>query len=553
EITADLLTDIQTELANAVFDVRVRRFDANQVVDLTDTDLDGLPDAWETEVFGGLEQDPWMDYDNDYLTNYEEWEMGLDATDPDTDDDGYYDKAETMIPGADPDDPNVPGGGVVITGTIYDSSTGNPAASAHVSALMWGNSAPPLVSASTDDDANQDPGTYEIEIPAGVEVILVAGGPFLLPGFYDASVTPEGATPIRSFSPGDLPGIDITLGPARPVLGTLLDTADGVPLPNIPVDAFATADAAFLSRTRSRADGSYTLWVPLDTEFVIEAGGNSYVKEYHDDVALFGDALAYTLTGTDVLTSIDFSLEFNSDIAARVLGFEIEQIWVHGRPQRDLHYLLNIEVDTDESVAEVAFDTPAGNTFVIPDEVFTEEGAVSTSRWYDMGRGVYVWKHEGAFADPTELTPYGDGDYVVRVTFRDGRVQETTFPFSAPDVRAAIPQPMEAPVFLSPTQDELVTDPVTITWDAYTEDVAEALFMDLDDGDIETLAIDDTSYVAGVLGPGRHTAVLCFENGREAENADGIPYEVLKSSESTLDFVVADGADLQLELFPDGT
>lgn len=51
-------------------------------VDTTDTDGDGLPDAWEQENFGDLDQSADTDYDGDGATDYEEYLAGTDPTDP---------------------------------------------------------------------------------------------------------------------------------------------------------------------------------------------------------------------------------------------------------------------------------------------------------------------------------------------------------------------------------------------------------------------------------------------------------------------------------------
>jgi flagellar hook assembly protein FlgD len=66
-----------------------------------DTDNDEVPDCWEYYWFGSLEQKSWEDFDNDGLTNREEYEVGLDPTNPDTDGDGYAD-GEEMRMGTDP-------------------------------------------------------------------------------------------------------------------------------------------------------------------------------------------------------------------------------------------------------------------------------------------------------------------------------------------------------------------------------------------------------------------------------------------------------------------
>jgi len=50
--------------------------------DEPDTDGDGLPDAWEEQYFGDLNETADGDYDNDNYTNLEEYEAGTDPSNP---------------------------------------------------------------------------------------------------------------------------------------------------------------------------------------------------------------------------------------------------------------------------------------------------------------------------------------------------------------------------------------------------------------------------------------------------------------------------------------
>lgn len=76
----------------------------------TDTDEDGLPDAWEQHYFSNLLQNADDDPDADGLGNLLEFQMGGDPTDPDTDKDGLADGLEILW-GSNPlviDDPTLP-------------------------------------------------------------------------------------------------------------------------------------------------------------------------------------------------------------------------------------------------------------------------------------------------------------------------------------------------------------------------------------------------------------------------------------------------------------
>ncbi len=70
----------------------------------TDTDGDGLLDAWETEHFNDLNATGADDGDNDGLNNTREQTLGTNPASDDTDGDGYHDGAEVQN-GFDPNDP----------------------------------------------------------------------------------------------------------------------------------------------------------------------------------------------------------------------------------------------------------------------------------------------------------------------------------------------------------------------------------------------------------------------------------------------------------------
>src|SRR5581483_6715243 len=70
-----------------------------------DDNHNGMPDAWEMQYFGNLNQDPNADFDSVGLSNIQEFLHGTDPTNPDTDYDGRNDGQE-IIDGTDPLDPN---------------------------------------------------------------------------------------------------------------------------------------------------------------------------------------------------------------------------------------------------------------------------------------------------------------------------------------------------------------------------------------------------------------------------------------------------------------
>lgn len=70
--------------------------------DAADTDADGLPDAWERLIFGNLNAKGTDDTDADGLTNAEEYSLGTDGADADTDGDGLNDGREVNTTSTDP-------------------------------------------------------------------------------------------------------------------------------------------------------------------------------------------------------------------------------------------------------------------------------------------------------------------------------------------------------------------------------------------------------------------------------------------------------------------
>jgi len=71
---------------------------------VTDDDVDGLPDWWEVKYFGTMDYGPGDDYDLDGLTNLDEYDLGTNPANTDTDVDGWDDAYE-VAQSTDPTDP----------------------------------------------------------------------------------------------------------------------------------------------------------------------------------------------------------------------------------------------------------------------------------------------------------------------------------------------------------------------------------------------------------------------------------------------------------------
>ena len=70
-----------------------------------DANNNGIPDAWELRMFGNINHSSSEDADGDGLSNFEEWQLGLDPTKADSDGDGISDSQE-IAENTDPNDPS---------------------------------------------------------------------------------------------------------------------------------------------------------------------------------------------------------------------------------------------------------------------------------------------------------------------------------------------------------------------------------------------------------------------------------------------------------------
>jgi len=148
-----------------------------------DSDNDGLPDLWENEFFGSLAQADSGDFDNDGLTNLQEYNLGVDPTDRDSDDDGLEDGPEVNLYETDPadsdsDDDSLNDGEEI---SLYETDPNDP---------------------DSDDDSLSD----------GNEVMVYGTKPILADtdddGFNDAVELTNGSDPNNAASLPDFSEID---------------------------------------------------------------------------------------------------------------------------------------------------------------------------------------------------------------------------------------------------------------------------------------------------------------------------------------------------------
>jgi len=102
-VTAPEITDHNALLQAATLEV---------IAAASDTDGDGLPDAWEIDAFGNLSQGGTGDPDADTLTNTEEFISYTNPTQADPDKDGLTDAEEVKTHGTDPGRADTDGDGL---------------------------------------------------------------------------------------------------------------------------------------------------------------------------------------------------------------------------------------------------------------------------------------------------------------------------------------------------------------------------------------------------------------------------------------------------------
>jgi parallel beta-helix repeat protein len=176
------------------------RFETRKSPDVTfsDSDGDGLPDAWESQYGTQVNiPDAGDDPDGDGLTNYEEYMWGMDPLNPDTDGDGVLDSLDVCHgydDSVDSDGDGIPDGCDVslVIGNVEVSVQGNSAT------ISWDTDRPSdsLVKYGTESGV-YDRQEYDALLVESHEVTLTdlqAGKKY----YYVISSTDEGGNPSES-------------------------------------------------------------------------------------------------------------------------------------------------------------------------------------------------------------------------------------------------------------------------------------------------------------------------------------------------------------------
>ncbi|MBN1816978.1 MAG: hypothetical protein JW828_06430 [Sedimentisphaerales bacterium] len=207
-----------------------------------------------------------------------------------------------------------------------------------------------------------------------------------------------------------------------------------------------------------------------------------------------------------------------------------------------------LSVLTDASVRQIDFQSPAGHLFVIPDEEETDDPATGTStyREYNDDQGAWEWAHERELSNVSGLAEYGDGTYLITITYYAGGFDQTHIWFGMPGSDQPIPQPVQVPRLLSPAPYSGTNSPVTFSWELITDQNANAIWASLDNeqtGEYFDVGVplspNQTSWGPIALNDGVWELELVFAHGSpDLSNEDGIEYLVVKYNEVDCLFTV---------------
>jgi hypothetical protein len=250
-----------------------------------DTDNDGLPNWWEQQHFGNLNQNATGDPDSDGLTNLEEYVTGTNPTNPDTDGDGANDGVEvdngnnplnpTDNPTTNPNGgPNTDNDGLPNWweqqhfGNLNQNATGDPDADGLTNLEEYNAGTNP-----TNPDTDGD-------------------------GFTDGEEVDNGNNPLDPTDfPESIPPIANPSNPTQPKFTTINTTdANGVNLPARTTSNFGNTYPG--QRLRIEINGLEFASTPLQ-------GQTCTVKLYNSSNTLINNAFAITDGATGTLTEVE--------------------------------------------------------------------------------------------------------------------------------------------------------------------------------------------------------------------------------------------------------
>jgi len=258
--------------------------------------------------------------------------------------------------------------------------------------------------------------------------------------------------------------------------------------------------------------------------------GQPRIRDGNDDGLAVADLGAYEVQG--------FSL------GDHVFRGEILQGLVYDSPSDTAPgYTFMLQVNTSGSVDHIGFQTPAGNTFTIPNTEHTTSGNVETSHVeWPMPVG-HVWRYRATFPDATGLIAYGDGTYTMTYYLTSGSTREARVGYNL-EGNVPIPQPSQKPNVTSPAYEASVASPVTLTWDACTDASTNEVFLTIinaatdEIGASDSFAKDATVSNPYTLNEGTYDVEMSYGNMHDTADNIGVPFEIGKMVTTTHRFSV---------------
>jgi hypothetical protein len=275
-------------------------------------------------------------------------------------------------------------------------------------------------------------------------------------------------------------------------------------------------------------DGNDAYYFSLDTEEgqlekqydeQIHTVGVEYDSDFHNDTLYAWIEIA---DENDDTSYIDLSA--TETVATRVSRIAIEQGVNYGHLGETYDFHLYIE--TDNTVEEVDFITPEDAECMMEyDE--NEDGSIR------------YWLYLDEFDSIDGLADYGDGTYVITVTYDNDNndTAQTKINFGIPNKPGTIVWPTQEPIITYPEEDTV--SPVRLKWEKCTDPNAGSVRLVLEnyegEDDEEILNSIGKEYSKGTtksskikLDVGYWRAILGFGKWYQSKNDDGIPYVVGK-------------------------
>ena len=205
--------------------------------------------------------------------------------------------------------------GSSISGTVTDTSTGQPVASAVVEILDQHGAFVRL--AFTDSQGNYSvgglaSGSYEVEFnDYGVYVAQ----------YYNASSTLQGAAAVDISDGQAVTGIDAALDPGARITGRVTDATTGKPISGLQV-YLANPQGQGVASGATGADGTYTIAGVTPGPYVVGFGRTgvspNYVPQYYDGQSGLGSARVVTATDGQTTSGIDAAMQPGAELEGTV-------------------------------------------------------------------------------------------------------------------------------------------------------------------------------------------------------------------------------------------